>query len=111
MRAARLVREHPVVRTVARTDPELVHTAILRPVTDWHAMAWSWLHDHVTGHLTAAAERDSTTWAVLTMALPYALTPPPDSSDPGERAVIDARLSTAVHLCLGVSPPCTDCEP
>ncbi|WP_189325629.1 TetR/AcrR family transcriptional regulator [Streptomyces flaveus] len=111
VRAARLVREHPVVRTMARTDPDLVHASILRPATDWHSLAWAWLCDYVTGHLAAGAERDSTTLAVLTTAIPYALTPPADSSTPEDRAAIDARLSTAVHLCLGASLPCTDCGP
>jgi AcrR family transcriptional regulator len=112
VRAARLVREHPVVGTLAHTAPESVHAAILRPVTEWHAMAWSWLCGHVTAHLAAGPERDSTTLAVLTTALPYALTPPVDSSDPEERATIDARLSTAVHLCLGATSSCPPpCQP
>lgn len=110
VRAARLVREHPVVRTMARTDPELVHAAILRPATAWHTLTWSWLHEHVTGRLTGAAERDRTTLAVLTTALPYALTPPADSSDTEERAKIDARLNTTVHLCLTLPLPCIDCS-
>ncbi|WP_409470676.1 TetR/AcrR family transcriptional regulator [Streptomyces sp. HC307] len=108
--AARLLREHPAVGTMARTDPALVHTAILRPDSAWHTLAWSWLCDHVSGQVVAAADRDTVTLAVLTTALPYALTPPANPSDPAERTAIDARLSTAVHLCLGVSPPCTDCE-
>ncbi|MFI6009737.1 hypothetical protein ACIBAG_13090 [Streptomyces sp. NPDC051243] len=99
VRAARLLREHPVVGAMARTDPELVHAAILRPVTDWHTTARLWLREHVTGHITAPAERDSATLAVLTTALPYALTP---STNP---SAIDARLSTAVHLCLAVPTP------
>ncbi|KUO16917.1 TetR/AcrR family transcriptional regulator [Streptomyces dysideae] len=106
VRAARLLREHPVVGTMARTDPELVHSAILRPVTDWHTAAWFWLREHVTQHITEAVERDHTTLAILTTALPYALTPPTNPSDPEERATIDARLSTAVHLCLAAPPPC-----
>ncbi|MFC9914800.1 TetR/AcrR family transcriptional regulator [Streptomyces sp. NPDC127197] len=110
VRAARLLREHPVARTMALTAPELVHAAVLRPTTVWHDMAWSWLSQHVTGHLPRGATQDMVTLAVLTTALPYALTPPADASDLSERAEIDARLSTAVHLCLGVSPPCTDCE-
>ncbi|MEW2396453.1 TetR/AcrR family transcriptional regulator [Streptomyces sp. NPDC046862] len=109
VRAARLVREHPVVRTMARTCPELVHTAILTPRTDWHLMAWEWLRNHVTVHLAAGAEQDRATLAVLTTALPYALTPPVGSSDPAERARIDARLNTAVHSCLSAPHPCTDC--
>ncbi len=110
VRAARLVREHPVVRTMARTDPELVHAAILRSATEWHTLAWSWLREHVTGRLPGTVDRDHATLAVLTVALPYALTPPKDHSDPEERATIDARLSTAVHLCLAPSSPCTDCK-
>lgn len=100
VRAARLLREHPVIGTMARTDPELVHSAILRPVTDFHTTAWFWLSEHVTGHITEAAERDRTTLAILTTALPYALTPPTNPTVPDERDTIDARLSTAVHLCL-----------
>jgi hypothetical protein len=49
---------------------------------------------------TDAAERDRATPAVLTTALPYALTPPADPSDREERAAIDARLCAAVQLCL-----------
>jgi AcrR family transcriptional regulator len=100
VRAARLLREHPAVGTTARTDPQLVHAAILRPGTTWHTTAWFWLREHVTGHIADAAERDRATLAVLTTALPYALTPPADPSDLSERAAIDTRLSTAVQLCL-----------
>jgi AcrR family transcriptional regulator len=111
VRAARLLREHPVIGTMARVDPELVHFAILRPVTDWHTTAWFWLREHVTGHITEEAERDRATLAVLTTALPYALTPATNSSDPEERATIDARLSTAVHACLAAPTPCAGPQP
>lgn len=108
VRAARLLREHPVVATMARTDPELVRSAILRPVTDWHTTAILWLREHVTDHMTAAADRDGTALAVLTTALPYALTPPADPSDLSERAAIDTRLGRAIHLCLAASSPCPE---
>ncbi|NUR00346.1 MAG: helix-turn-helix transcriptional regulator [Streptomyces sp.] len=108
VRAARLLREHPVVGTAARTDPELVHTAILRPATELHTTAWFWLSEHVTGHITEPAARERTTLAILTSALPYALTPPADPSDLSERAAIDDRLNTAVHLCLAAPSPCAE---
>ncbi|MFG1666355.1 TetR/AcrR family transcriptional regulator [Streptomyces sp. Y7] len=111
VRAARLLREHPVVGTTARTAPELVHTAVLSPVSDWHTTAWLWLREHVTGHIKTPAERDSATLAVLTTALPYALTPSTNPPDPEERAAVDARLSTAVHLCLAVGTPCAAPRP
>ncbi|MEV6593627.1 TetR/AcrR family transcriptional regulator [Streptomyces acidicola] len=114
VRAARLLREHPVVRTMAVTDPELTHGAVLRPTTVWHATAWSWLCRHVTAHLPMGAAQDAVTLAVLTTALPYALTPPPESpdrSDPdSERASIDDRLSLSLHLCLGLPATCPDCR-
>ncbi|MPY62378.1 TetR/AcrR family transcriptional regulator [Streptomyces spongiae] len=114
VRAARLVREHPVVRTMAVTDPELTHAAVLRPTTVWHTAAWSWLCRHVTAHLPLGAAQDVATLAVLTTALPYALTPPPDSPDrsgpAAERASIDDRLGASLHLCLGLSAACPDCR-
>lgn len=114
VRAARLLREHPVIRTMAVTDPEFTHGAVLRPTTIWHATAWSWLGRHVTAHLPMGAAQDTVTLAVLTTALPYALTPPPDSpdrSDPdAERASLDDRLSLTLHRCLELPAPCPDCR-
>jgi len=110
VRAARLLREHPVVRAVALTDPVLVHSAVLRPTSVWHQMAMAWLREHVIGSLQGVTDRDATALAVLTTALPYALTPPPDSSDPAaEREDIDRRVGLAVHGCLGLPPACPDC--
>ncbi len=110
VRAARLVREHPAARTMALSSPELVHAAALRPTTVWHRTAWSWLREHVTGHLPRGATQDTVTLAVLTIALPYALTPPPDSPDPAaERQAVDRRVSQALHPCLGLPPECLDC--
>ncbi|MGW3493927.1 hypothetical protein [Streptomyces sp. NPDC001020] len=55
-------------------------------------------------------EQDTTTLAVLTTALPYALTPPPDSPDPtAERASIDRRLGASLHPCLGLPAGCELC--
>jgi AcrR family transcriptional regulator len=112
VRAARLLREHPVVGAMARTEPSLMHTAVLRPTTLWHRTAWQWLTEHVTRHLPRDIEQDAVALAVLTTALPYALTPPPDSSDPAaERASIDHRLSLSLHACLGLPLGCSDCSP
>lgn len=111
VRAARLLREHPVVRTMAVTGPEFAHTAVLLPTTDWHATAWSWLCRHVTTHLPMGAAQDTAALAVLTTALPYALTPPPDSPDPAAgRASIDHKLSLSLHLCLDLPATCPDCQ-
>ncbi|GAB2804384.1 hypothetical protein GCM10027073_41290 [Streptomyces chlorus] len=109
VRAARILREHPVVATMARTEPALTHTAVLRLSTVWHDTAWHWLSKHVTGHLPPGAAQDTATLAVLTTALPYALTPPGLPAVPAERAAVDERLSTALHLCLEASVPCPDC--
>ncbi|MFF3908396.1 hypothetical protein ACFYZJ_20970 [Streptomyces sp. NPDC001848] len=110
VRAARLLREHPVVRTMALTAPELVHAAVLRPATVWHRTAWDWLHRHVTGYLPRGTTRDTVTLAVLATALPYALTPPPEVPDhAAEREAVDRRLSLALHACLGLPPACPDC--
>lgn len=111
VRAARLLREHPVVDTLARTEPALAHAAVLRPSTVWHDTAWQWLSTHVTGHLGRGRAQDTATLAVLTTALPYALTPPGLPADADERAAIDARLASALHLCLGAPAPCADCAP
>ena len=109
VRAARLLREHPVVGAMARTEPALTYAAVLRPNTVWHQTAWHWLSEHVTGHLPRGTEQDTVTVAVLTTALPYALIPPEASPDPiAERASVDRRLSQAVHACLGLPPACPD---
>jgi AcrR family transcriptional regulator len=111
VRAAGLLREHPVVGAMARTDPALTYAAVLRPTTPWHQLAWRWLTEHVTGHLPRGVEQDTTTLAVLTTALPYALTPPQNPPDPvSERAAVDRRLGQALHACLGAPLNCPDCE-
>ncbi|MEV6940736.1 TetR/AcrR family transcriptional regulator [Streptomyces sp. NPDC051172] len=112
VRAAGLLRGHPVVRAMARTDPALTYAAVLHPTTAWHQLAWHWLSDHVTGHLPRGAEQDSVTLAVLTAALPYALVPsgnPQESA--AENAAVDRRLGQVLHACLGVPLNCPACEP
>jgi AcrR family transcriptional regulator len=110
VRAARLLREHPVIGAMARTGPELAHAAVLRPDTVWHDTAWTWLYGKVTHHLPRGSAQDTATRAVFTTALPYALTPPPDSPDPlAERAAIDRALSLALHPCLGLPLDCRTC--
>ncbi|MER5749173.1 hypothetical protein [Streptomyces sp. NPDC002088] len=112
VRAARLLREHPVVGAMARTDPTLAHAAVLRPTTVWHQEAWHWLSNHVTEHLPRGKEQEAATLAVLNTSLPYALTPPPDSADlTTERASIDRRLTLSLHPCLGLPLNCHDCTP
>ncbi|MFR9798590.1 TetR/AcrR family transcriptional regulator [Streptomyces sp. MS06] len=114
LRAARLLREHPVVGALARQEPEAVHAAVLDTGTVWHGTAWEWLCAHVTADLPAGARRDAVTLAVLTAALPYALTPPA-AADAGRaaeaRAVVDRRLGLTLHACLGLPPDCLDCVP
>ncbi|WP_405624654.1 TetR/AcrR family transcriptional regulator [Streptomyces sp. NBC_01396] len=110
VRAARLLREHPVVGAMARTEPALTYAAILCLTTVWHQKAWHWLGEHVTGHLPRGSEQDTVTLSVLTAAMPYALIPSQSSPDPAvERAAIDRRLSQVVHACLGLPPACSDC--
>jgi len=107
VRAARLLREHPVVAAMARTEPALTYAAVLRPDTAWHGTAWQWLTEHVTAHVPGGTERDTVTLAVLTTALPYALIPPEESSE-DERAAVDRRLGQALHACLGLPLTCPD---
>jgi len=110
VRAARLLREHPVVGAMARIEPTLAHSAVLRPASPWHDTVWQWLTEYVTAHLHRGPEQDTATLAVLTTALPYALTPPPDSSAPSaERASIDRRLSASLHPLLGLPAGCSLC--
>ncbi len=109
VRAARLLREHPVVAAMARTEPALTYAAVLRPHTVWHLTFQQWLGEHVTAHLPTATERHTATLAVLTTAMPYALVPPAESPDPAaERAAVDGRLSQALHACLGLPLACPD---
>lgn len=105
-RAARMLREHPVVAAMARTEPAMTYAAVLRTDTEWHGIAWQWLTEHVTPHLRGSAERDMVTLAVLTTALPYALIPPEEPPSEAERAAVDSRLSQALHACIGLPPTC-----
>ncbi|MDR3082921.1 MAG: TetR/AcrR family transcriptional regulator [Streptomyces sp.] len=110
VRAARLLREHPVVGALARIEPTHAHMAVLRPNTVWHNTAWHWLTEYVTAHLRLGPEQDTATLAVLTTALPYALTPPPESCDLSpERASVDRRLTASLHPCLGLPAGCSLC--
>ncbi|MFE2419758.1 TetR/AcrR family transcriptional regulator [Streptomyces hokutonensis] len=108
VRAARLLREHPVVAAMARTEPAMTYAAVLRTDTEWHGIARQWLAKHVTPQLRGSAERDTVTLAVLTTALPYALIPPEEPPSETERAAVDTRLSQALHACLGLPPTCPD---
>jgi len=108
VRAARLLREHPVVAATARTEPAMTYAAVLRTDTEWHGTAWDWLTEHVTPHLPRGTERDTVTLAVLTTALPYALIPPEEPPSEAERAAVDHRLSQALHACLGLPLTCPD---
>ncbi|XUL89113.1 TetR/AcrR family transcriptional regulator [Streptomyces galilaeus] len=107
VRAARLLREHPVVAAMARTEPTMTYAAVLRTDTEWHGIARQWLTEHVTPHLPRGTEQDTVTLAVLTTALPYALIPPQEPSE-AERAAVDRRLSQTLHACLGLPPTCPD---
>lgn len=110
VRAARLLREHPVVGAMARREPELAFAAVLNPNSIWHRTAWHWLCTHVTARIPRGAEQDMATLTVLTTALPYALTPLPDAADPAAwRASVARRVSLALHAGLGLPPACPDC--
>lgn len=106
VRAARLVREHPVVATLARTAPEVTFAAVLRPTTPWHDLAWRWLFACVAPRLPKGTETEPRLLAVLTAALPYALAPGGES----DRAAADRRLSLTLHAVLGLPVPCPDCH-
>ncbi|MGH1554731.1 TetR/AcrR family transcriptional regulator [Streptomyces sp. L7] len=61
VRAARLLREHPVVAAMARTEPTMTYAAVLRTDTEWHGIARQWLTEHVTPHLPRGTEQDTVT--------------------------------------------------
>lgn len=108
VRAARLLREHPVTHATARTSPDLLLTALTRPATALHTRALYWVQARLyesrpgTDHSTMAR-------TLFTVAAPFALVPPP-SDDPSDRELLNARLSTALHACLGLAPACSDCS-
>ncbi|MEV5534366.1 hypothetical protein [Streptomyces prunicolor] len=107
VRAARMLREHPVTLATARTSPDLCLTALAGPVTPFHTSARQWVRSclytlHSGRELEARAE------ALCTVAAPFALVPP-TSSEPAERARLDEQLRSALHLCLTSSPACADC--
>ncbi|WP_406382423.1 TetR/AcrR family transcriptional regulator [Streptomyces sp. NBC_01618] len=77
VRAARMVREHPVTRTTARTDPDLLRNALLDMDTRLHGRARYWLEGLFPEPLARTLPpmywlRD----VLLTIAAPFALTPP-----------------------------------
>jgi AcrR family transcriptional regulator len=107
VRAARMLREHPVTLATARTSPDLCLTALAWPVTPFHTSALQWVRSSLCT-LYSGRELEALAEALFTVAAPFALVPP-TSSEPAERARLDGRLRSALHLCLTSSPACTDC--
>ncbi|MEU9617716.1 TetR/AcrR family transcriptional regulator [Streptomyces sp. NPDC098085] len=86
VRAARMVREHPVTRTTARTDPDLLRSALLDMDTRLHGQARYWLESLFPEPLARTLPRMY--WlrdVLLTIAAPFALTPPEDPHTGSER--------------------------
>ncbi|WP_329219576.1 hypothetical protein OG352_23615 [Streptomyces sp. NBC_01485] len=102
VRAARLVREHPVMVATARTNPDLLLSALTHPDTSLHLRALLWLQNRLYVRYPGMAEREPMSWTLLAMASPFALAPPP-SHAPTDRTVLDARLSLYLHTCLNTS--------
>jgi len=102
VRAARLLREHPVTRATARTSPDLLLTALTRPTTTLHTRALYWVQE---GLYLWRPGRDHSDLArtLFTVTAPFALVPPP-TDDLSDRELLDTRLSTALHSCLGLDP-------
>lgn len=107
VRAARLLREHPVTEATARTSPDLCLAALAGSATPLHLRALHWLRGrlytlHSGGDLEIMAD------ALLTIATPFALIPPA-SPGPAERTRLDTQLCSALHSCLSSPPACTSC--
>ncbi|MBA4864828.1 hypothetical protein H1V43_26465 [Streptomyces sp. PSKA54] len=109
VRAARLIREHPVTEAAARTAPDLLLKSLTGPATPLHTQALHWLYERLDV-LRFHKDLESTGRLILTVAAPFALLPPtPKSRD--ERTRLDTRLRSALHACLSPAPPCTACAP
>ncbi|GAA2625227.1 TetR/AcrR family transcriptional regulator [Streptomyces vastus] len=108
VRAARLLREHPVTHATARTSPDLLLTALARPATALHTRALYWVQARLY-EWRPGTDHSTTARALFTVAAPFALVPPP-SDDPSDRERLNARLSTTLHACLGLTPACSDCS-
>ncbi|MFJ2877842.1 hypothetical protein ACIPJN_11000 [Streptomyces sp. NPDC086796] len=111
VRAARMVREHPVTRATARTDPDLLRGALLGGDTQMHGWARYWLvglfprpSAWTPQHLRLLPD------ILLGVAAPFALTPPEEPHTDSERSQLDTRLRITLHLCLGIAPDCP-CAP
>lgn len=107
VRAARTVREHPVTRTTARTDPDLLRSALLDMDTRFHGRARYWLGNLFPGPLARTIPHMH--WLpdiLLTIAAPFALAPPEEPHTDSERSDLDWRLRVTLHLCLGAAPDC-----
>ncbi|GGL06200.1 TetR/AcrR family transcriptional regulator [Streptomyces flaveus] len=108
VRAARLLREHPVTRATARTSPDLLLTALTRPTTALHTRALYWVQAGLCIS-QPSADHSTTARTLFTVTAPFALVPPP-WDDPSDRELLNTRLSTALHACLGLTPACSDCS-
>ncbi|MFE7106195.1 hypothetical protein ACFU98_12455 [Streptomyces sp. NPDC057575] len=107
VRAARMVREHPVTRATARTDPDLLRGALLSYDTRLHGRARHWLNDLFPWQLARSIPNlRLLSDVLLTVAAPFALTPPEEPHTDSERSELDARLRITLHLCLGIAPDC-----
>ncbi|WP_306318443.1 MULTISPECIES: hypothetical protein [unclassified Streptomyces] len=106
VRAARLVREHPVTAATARTEPGLLHAALLQAPGPLHNIALSW----ITGGPLVQQARETRDFGALAqlmfaVALPFALTP-----GSGEREAHNARLARLLHTCTTGTAVCSHCN-
>ena len=108
VRAARLLREHPVTQTTARTSPDLCLAALTGPVTPFHGQALQWVRGRLYT-LYPGKDSDTLAEALFTVAAPFALIPPTPPS-PAERTRLDGQLRAALHSCLSTTPACTTCD-
>ncbi|MFJ5305533.1 TetR/AcrR family transcriptional regulator [Streptomyces sp. NPDC088350] len=107
VRAARLLREHPVTQAAARTSPDLCLAALTWPVTPFHERGLQWMRGRLFT-LHPGKDLETLAEALLTVTAPFALIPP-TSPGPAEQARLDSRLHSALHSCLSTTPACTDC--
>jgi hypothetical protein len=109
VRAARLLREHPVTQATARTSPDLCLAALAGPVTPFHVRALHWVQGRLCTLHSGGTDLETLAEALFTVAAPFALIPPASPS-PAERARLDRQLRSALHSCLSTTPACTNCD-
>ncbi|WP_338698713.1 hypothetical protein V2W30_21180 [Streptomyces sp. Q6] len=103
--AARRVREHPVIRATARTDPGLLSSASVRWDSKLHARAWDWTRTQI--QFLEPDRRRATvalTYQLFAATLQFALGQTSGGDDVQSR--IDARLRSLTHACLTGTTDC-----